>query len=483
MQETLKNKATKGILWNAIEKFSTQGGQLIINILLARLLMPEDFGLIGMLSIFIAISQTFIDSGMGSGLIQKKNCSEIDFSTVFVFNLAISILLYFLLFVASPLIANFYEKEQLTILTRVLGLNLIINSLAIVQRTKFMIDIDFKTLAKINLIAVIISGILAIISAYLGLGVWALVILNLIRTAITTLLLWFHRNWSLSLKFSKHSLKNLFAFGSKLLIAGLYSQTLQEVYNIVIGKAYSSTELGYYTTSKKITEISAGTVSSILQQVTYPILASLKEDREKLISIYRRIIRMTAFFIFPAMTLLALLADPFVKLFLTEKWIQAIALIQWLCFARIVTPLSVVNMNIINAIGRSDLFLKVDLSKAPLIIIALILTVPLGVQAMVIGHVVTSFLSFFINAYMPGKLFGYGAFKQLKDMIPIFLATGFMAFFVYLGTFWISSNVLKILFGSIIGILTYLILCYIFKIQELKEIKGIVNNFSSKRKV
>ena len=467
---SLKSIATRGMIWNAVEKFSTQGGQLIIYIVLARLLMPEDFGLIGMLSIFIAISQTFIDSGMGSGLIQKKDRSEIDFSTVFVFNLAVSTLLYVLLFVSSPLIANFYEKAQLTILTRVLGLNLIINSFAIVQRTKFTIDIDFKILAKINVISVIISGVFAITSAYIGMGVWALVILNLIRAFVTTLLLWFYKNWRLSLKFSKQSFKNLFGFGSKLLIAGLYANTLREVYNIVIGKAYSAAELGYYTTSKRITDISAGTVTSILQQVTYPILASLQNEKERLISAYSRLIRMTAFVIFPAMTLSALLADPFIRLLFTEEWAPAIVLLQWLCFAHIVTPISTINMNILNAVGRSDLFLKVDLSKAPIIIATLIITIPMGLKAIVIGNVINTGLSFFINAYMPGKLFGYGAFKQLKDMIPVFVATGFMALFVYLGTLISEIIILDIIIGIVLGLLTYLFIAYIFKMEELKEI-------------
>ena len=313
---------------------------------------PEDFGLIGMLSIFIAISQTFIDSGMGSGLIQKQDRSDDDFSTVFIFNLGVSLFFYGILFFSAPLIADFYNMPQLVSLTRVLSLNIIINSLAIVQRTKLTIDLDFKTIAEVNVIAVFVGGALAIYFAYTGWGVWALVFQNLIITIVSVVMFWLLSKWKPSLIFSKKSFKALFGFGSKLLISGLYATSLNEVYNIVIGRVYSATDLGYYSRSKQITNSAAGTVTSVLQQVTYPILASLQKDKQKLVSVYSRIIRMTSFFVFPTMTLLALLADPLITLLLTDKWAPAIVLLQWLCFARIVTPISAVNMNILNAIGQ-----------------------------------------------------------------------------------------------------------------------------------
>ena len=436
--------------------------------------MPADFGLIGMLSIFIVLSQTLVDSGMGTGLIQKKNRTDFDFSTVFVFNLVISIFLYSILFVTAPAIANFYDSPQLVLLTRVLGINIIINSLAVVQYSKLTISIDFKTIAKVNVISVVLGGLMAIYFANFGFGVWALVIQQITRSLISVLMLWFLSKWKLSLFFSKQSFKNLFDFGSKLLIARIYAQILNNVYNIIIGKVYSASELGYYTNAKNYSDITAGTITGILQQVTFPILASLQDDKKRMISVYSRIIRMTAFFIFPIMTLLALLADPFIRLVLTEKWLPTVVLLQWLSFARMVSPISSVNMNILNAVGRSDLFLKVDLSKFPLLVLTLIITIPLGVKAMVIGHVVMAILAFFINAYMPGKLFGYGALSQLKDMIPIFISTVIMALTVFVVIIFIENLFLKLILGGISGIISYLVMSNMLKIEEINEVKSLL---------
>lgn len=468
---SLKSQATKGMLWSAVDKFAVQAEQFVIGIVLARLLMPEDFGLIGMLSIFIAISQSFINSGMGSGLIQKKDRTDVDFSTVFVFNFVVSVFFYFVLFFTAPLIARFYDMPQLVMLTRVLSINIVINSLAIVQRSRLTINIDFKSFAKINVASVIIGGILGILFALKGFGVWALVIQTVSAAVVSVFMFWYLSRWRPSIQFSKKSFKELFGFGSKLLMAGLYAQAFNNIYNITIGKAYSAAELGFYTRAKAFAEISAGTVTSILQQVTYPILASLQDDKERMVSVYSRLIRMTAFFIFPVMTMLSLLADPFVRLLLGPNWLSVIVLLQWMSFARLFYPISVINMNILNAIGRSDLFLKVDLSKMPLTIVALIVTIPLGVKAMVIGHVATSAIAFFFNAYMPGKLFGYGALAQLKDMIPVFISTLVMALFVFIVVHFLDNPYLQLIVGGISGLGVYLLISYILKIEELKEIK------------
>ena len=443
--------------------------------------MPEDFGLIGMLSIFIAISQTFIDSGMGSGLIQKKERNDVDFSTVFVFNFAVSATFYLILYFTAPLIADFYSMPQLVILTRVLAIIIIINSLAIVQRSRLTINIDFKTIAKVNVVSVFVSGAFGIFFAYIGYGVWALVIQQLVNALVAVIMFWFLSRWKPSLLFSKQAFKDLFGYGSKLLISGLYSQTMNNIYNIAIGKAFSAVELGFYTRAKSFAELTAGTVTSVLHQVSFPILSSLQDDRKRMIHIFSRMIRMSSFFIFPAMTILALLADPIVRLLLTEKWLTVVPLLQWMCFARIFYPISVINMNILNAIGRSDLFLKVDLSKFPISLAALIVTVPLGVKAMVIGHVVTSFISYLINSYMPGKLFGYGALAQLRDMLPVFIATAITGMVVFVVNSFVDVLILKLLFGATIGLLVYFITGYILKLEELEEVKLLVKNVLNRK--
>jgi teichuronic acid exporter len=467
---SLKATATKGIIWSAVDKFAVQLAQFAVSIVLARILMPEDFGLIGMLAIFISLSQAFIESGLGVGLVQRQNRKEIDFSTMFVFNLAVSCFFYLILFFAAPFISSFFRQPMLTDLTRILGLNLFINALAIVQRTKLTIAIDFKSIAKSNVIGVVIGGLFGVIAAINEYGVWSLVIQTLVGSFASSASLWFFSNWSPSIAFSKKSFKSLFGFGSKLLIAGLYAQILNNIYNICLGRFYPTASLGYYTRAKNFADISAGTIVSVLQQATFPILTAVQNDKEKLISIYRRMIRMSAFITIPLMTFIALLAKPIVILLLTDKWIALIPLLQWMVFARIFYPMSALNLNLLNAIGRSDLYLKVDLSKLPLTVLAIVITIPLGVKAMIIGHVITSALSFIINAYLPGKSLGYGPIGQLKDMLPFFVATIGMAIPIVIMSYFIDNLFLQLFVGACLGLVTYLFICWLLKLEELTEV-------------
>ncbi len=481
MQNTsLKSIATRGIVWSAVDKFAVYFGQFVVGIIIARILVPEDFGLIGMLALFIALSQTFVESGLGVGLIQRQDRENIDFSTLFVFNLGVSSFFYLVLFFLAPFISSFFEEPQLTDLARVLGLSLFLNAFAIVQRTKLTIAIDFKSIAKSNIIGMITGGLCGVIAAKQGFGVWALVIQLLFGTLASSVSLWSLSNWIPSIAFSKKSFKSLFGYGSKLLIAGLYAQILNNVFNICIGKFYPTASLGYYTRAKSFADTSAGTIVSVIQQATFPVLTSVQYDKERLISICSRMIRMSAFFIIPIMTLIALLAKPIVILLLTDKWITLIPLLQWMVFARIFLPMSVINMNLLNAIGRSDLFLKVDLSKLPLTVIAMVITIPLGVKAMVIGHVVTSAVAFLINAYLPGKFFGYGPMQQLKNMLPFLGATIGMAILVFIVSSFIDNLVAQLFIGGLIGVITYLFICWLLKLEELVEVKKIFLKFKER---
>ncbi|MFH6943218.1 lipopolysaccharide biosynthesis protein [Flavobacterium sp. FlaQc-50] len=471
MQNTsIKLAATKGIFWSAVDKFAVQFGQFIASIILARILVPEDFGLIGMLTIFIALSQTFIESGLNIGLIQRQDRKEVDFSTLFVFNLAVSSFFYLLLFLSAPFIASFFEQPQLTNLARMLSLSLLINAFAIVQRTKLTIAVDFKSIAKSNVIGMLSGGVCGVLAAINGYEVWSLVVQILVGSFASSVSLWFFSNWVPSIAFSRKSFKSLFGYGSKLLAAGLYAQILNNVYTICLGKFYSTISLGYYTRAKSFADIAAGTITSILQQATFPILAIVQHDKEKLVSIYSRMIRMSAFVIIPLMTLIALLAKPIVVIVLTEKWISLIPLLQWIVFSRVFLPMSAINLNLLKAIGRSDLFLKVDLSKLPFTVLAMIITIPLGVKAIVIGHVVTSALFFVFNAYLPGKLYGYGAIRQIKDTLPYIVATIGMSILVYSMIYFIENLVLQLFLGAILGPITYLFICWLLKLEELKEV-------------
>ena len=323
---------------------------------------------------------------------------------------------------------------------------------------------DFKSLAKINFLGTLVGGIGGILMAYKDFGVWALAGQYLISTLTMTILFFKYSHWTPTLHFSFISFKKLFRFGFNLLIAGSITTIFNNIATIAIGKLYKSSQLGYYTRANQFTDMIAWTINDVLGNVTFPILSELQNDRERLISIYKKSLFYTSLITFPIMTLLAILAKPIILLLLTEKWLPCVALLQILCFARMLTPLSAINMNALNAIGRSDLFLKIDLSKLPIDIFFLIVTIPLGIKAIVIGNLISTVICFFINAYYPGKILNYGPIKQLKDFIRIFISIGVMSIFVILIRTHIDNVSLQLLLGSILGITIYIICCKIFNI-------------------
>lgn len=480
VNSSLKSKAAKGMAWSAFGTFSSQGISFVIGIILARILMPADYGLIGMLAIFFAVSQIFVESGFSNALIQKIDRTETDYSTIFYFNLLVGLLLYLILFISAPYIADFYRVPDLTLLTRVLSLNILIGAFAIVQQARLKILMDFKTPSLIMVVSVVISGALGIFLAYNGYGVWALVVQSLTGTTLRTILYFVYNKWLPKLIFSRQSLNQLFGFSSKLLAAGLIATVVNNLYSILIGKLFNSTDLGYYTRAKQFPELLANTLTNVLQGVTYPILTSLQNERERMVQVYSRLMRITVFFVMPALTMFALLAEPFIRLFLTEKWMPVVPLIQWLCFARMITPISALNMNILNAIGRSDLFFKVDTSKVPLTLTILILTVPFGLKVVVIGHFVTSAICFFINAYYPGKMFAFGAKRQLIEMKTVIFATLIMSACVSISNQVISNDMMQLISGLLVGPIVYLIAAHLLKIEELNELKEMAQQLAQK---
>lgn len=472
---SLKAKAFKGLAWNSLESLMVKAASFAVSIVVARLVSPEAYGLIGMLTFFIAISNIFIESGFSRALVQRKDCTQEDFSTVFYFNLAVSLVIYLLLYLAAPAIAAFYRAPELVLLTRVQSLQFIVSALVVVQKAKLLIDIDFKTQAKVNVLAVIISGLISLYLAYNGYGVWALVGQTLSLITATAVLMWFSTKWRPSWIFSWQAFREMFGYGSKLLLAGLYSTTLTNIYTIMIGRWYQSRELGYYTRASTLAEMSSGTLYTIINNVTFPLLTSIKEDRDRLISVYSRLLSMTAFIVFPAMVLFSLIAEPFIRVFLTEKWLPATILLQWLCLTRMFMPISALNLNLLNAVGRSDLFLKTDLSKLPIILLSMVITLPMGTKAVVIGGFITTFISYFINAYLPGKLYGYGAFKQIKDCFRIIACTLVMSIVSYLSMQLLSSPASKLIIGISTAGVSYLLACYALKVKELQEFFYVLN--------
>lgn len=476
-QHSIKSKLLSGIIWNAIEKVLVKGSAFAIGIVLARLLSPSDFGLIGMLSVFIAVSTIFIESGFAKALIQNQHCKEEDYSTAFWTNVIISVLIYIILYFTSPLIAAFYDEPQLISITRVFAINFILGSFNIVQRAKLMAEVNFKALAKINFIGTISGGVVGILFAWLGYGVWSLVGQTISSTLAMMCVFPFFSKWKPSFNFSTTSFKWLYNFGSKLLVTGVISVIINNIATIAIGKYYKSKELGFYTRASQFSELVSGLIYDVLGTVSFPVMSSIHEDKDRLVALYRKILFATALTTFPIMVLMALLAKPLIIVLLTEKWLPCVFMLQILCLARMFTPLSALNMNIINAVGRSDLYMKLDMSKIPLSILVLVITIPLGTDAIVIGNLVSTFICFFINGYLPGKMFGYGPIKQLKDWKYIIVSLINMTLVVWLIEYLISNSWLQLVICGILGLVIYAGSCMILYKINVKQLMALKNEF------
>ena len=472
----IKQKTKIGILWNAIEKIAVQGISFILNIILARLLTPHDYGVVGMLTIFLTFSNVFIDSGFSRALIQKQDRSELDYSTTLIFNFAISIFLYILLFFLSPLIAQFYKTPELVSLQRVFFLVIILNSLTVVQNAQLQINVDFKNIAIVNSCSIIISGIIAIVAAYKGLGPLALVIQTLSKALVSAIMFWVIGKWMPKTGFSRKSFINLFGFGSKLLCSGLLSTTINNVYNLVIGKIYTPSNLGYYTRAQQFPELTSGTIASVLNTTTFPLMSSLQNNKDELANTLKKLIKTTSMVVFPAMIGLACLSEPIVLVLLGEKWLPTAELLFWLALSYIFTPLSILNMNLLNAIGRSDLFLIIDIIKVPFIIITMVVTFPISIKAIVIGKTITAFLWFYINGFLIGKLYNFGAMKQLCISWKYIFSAIVMGACVFFIDKFIISELLSFFIGLFSGIFLYILCLIILKDDEffslIKSING-----------
>lgn len=476
MAESLKSKTLKGTIWSSIERFSAQGISFIVMIIMARILTPQDYGLVGMLTIFVAISQSLVDSGFSQALIRKQDRTAMDNSTVFFFNIAIGIILYILLFLFAPLIADFYEEPLLIPLTRVISLSIVFNSLVVVQRAILTVNIDFKTQAKATLTGATISGIIGITMAYSGFGVWAIVALQLTNLAIVTILLWILSHWRPKLIYSWSSFKELFSFGSKLALSGIIDTLYKNIYLIVIGKIFKSTDLGYYTRANQFAEFPSSNVTGIVQRVTFPILCTIQNDDERLRNVYRRFLRISAFIVFPLMMGLAGIAHPLVVLILREQWAFTGTLLQIMCFSMMWYPVHAINLNLLQIKGRSDLFLKLEIYKKVIGIGILIVTVPFGLIAMCYGTVASSLLSLIINTYYTGKLINVGFFKQLKDLMPT-MAYSFSTFLIVLMTIHLIPNQsYGVIAGVVIGITYFICTTYITKSQDLRALINLIKN-------
>ncbi len=468
----LKDKTLSGVKWTAIGRFSTKGVSFVIGLLLARMLSPSDYGLVGMLGIFLAIAQTFIDSGFGSALVRKKDCSEEDFSTAFYFNIGVGLLCFLILFFSAPLIANFFDTPILKDVTRVLSINLLVSSLSIVQYAKLNIALDFKLPAKIALVTTILSGIVGLTMAYVGLGVWSLVFQNVSSSIINAILLWIAAKWRPQRKFSKRSFKYLFGFGSKILASGLLHTVYANLTTIIIGKFYTAKDLGYYSRGESLATFPSSNITGILQSVTYPILSKLQDDDARLIRVYRKYISMASMIIFFGMFLLAALAKPFILTLLTDKWANSIIYLQVFCFAWMFDHLCVLNLNILYVKGRSDLVLRLEVIKKTISISMIIAAIPFGVLAICISRALYTQIAVIINTYYTGKLYGLGYFDQVRDFSKYLISSVLAVLPAYLLTFTNLHNIAILAIGGVSACAIYWVL--LRKDSNFKEVLSLV---------
>lgn len=474
MSDSLKSKTVKGVVWSSIERFSTQGVQFLIMIIMARLLTPKDYGLIGMLAIFLAVAQSLIDSGFSQALIRKQDRTDVDNSTVFYFNIVVSSALYLILFIAAPFVADFYNQPELTSVMRVVCLGVILNSLAVVQRALLTVRIDFKTQAKASLSAAVISGCIGIVLAYCGFGVWSLVVQQLLNLSVNTLLLWIFSKWRPIAVFSWKSFHELFAFGSKLLASGLLDTLYRNIYPIVIGKLFSASSLGHYTRAHQFSEFPSSNVTGIIQRVTYPILCGIQDETERLETVYRKFLKLSAFIIFPLMIGLSAVARPFIDIVLGAQWGFCGQLLQIICFAMMWYPIHAINLNLLQVKGRSDLFLRLEIIKKILGITVLCITAPFGLVVMCYGQIFNSIVALVINTYYTGKLINVGFIRQMKDLLPTILLSLIMFGAILLVNGFIEANMYRLVIGVLVGIIVYASGSYIFKFKELQTLFSLI---------
>ncbi len=475
MAESLKKKTVKGVAWTSLDQFAKLGFGFVIGVILARILSPSDYGLLAMIAVFNAIAFAFLDSGFGSALIRKPDLTENDNCTAFYFNIVAGVVLYGVIWLIAPWVSVFYDKPILTQLLRVEGLLLIISSFKIVQNTQLSRALNFKAKAIINVTSDVISGIIAVIAAYHGMGVWSLVLQHIASGVISLIMLWLFSPWRPRGKWDKRSFRYLWGYGSKLLASGLLDKIYGNIYPIIIGKFYSAADLGQYTRATHYAGMPSGILTGVLQKVTFPVLSHIQEDTERLGNSYRRMLRFTVFIVFPVMVGMAALAYPLVVALVTDKWAQCVPYLQIICLSSMWYPVHAINLNLLQVKGRSDLFLRLEIIKKALITVVIFVCVPFGIIGICYGAVFTSLACLAINTYYTGKLINVGFVRQMMDMTPTLLASLVMGAVVFFAVMPFDSNVVKLVIGIPLGMVVYLSIAKVFNMAELQEALDIIH--------
>ena len=473
--DKLKTKTLKGFLWAFFDAVGYQGVQFIVMLILARILEPAEFGLIAMLTIFISLSQVFLDSGFATALIQKKNADYIDENSIFYFNILAGVITVFILWFLAPWIGSFYNEPELISLTRVLSITLFIDSFGIIHYTLLKRAIDFKKLAKVSLISSVLSGIIAISMAYNNFGVWSLVLYTICNKSFRLILYWLYSNWRPKLIFSFKSLYSMFNYGSNVLFISILETVFNNLYLIVIGKLFSPADLGYYSRAKSLQQIPVQNISGIVSRVTFPTFSKIQDDKTRLRRGLKKSVSTVALITLPMMIGLYILAKPVVLVLLTTKWLPSVPYLQLLCVIGLTYPLNIINLNVLKAIGRSGLLFRLELLKKIIIVFAIIITYQEGIEMMIIGQIIVYSFSYLWNLHYVGKSIDYKMSEQLKDISPIFILACIMGLGIYLLTFIQVENIFLLLLLQIVfGIIFYALLCYALKLSSFMEAYKII---------
>ncbi len=475
MPKSLSDKYLTAIFWAFADKVGTGGFNFLINIVLARLLVPEDFGLIAMVMIFYEIAYTFVESGFTEALVREKEISEADKSTTFIFNFIAALVLYAILFFAAPLIARFFEHEILIGIIRILGLNLIIESFAIIQGAILIQQIDFKTLAKTRLAAILISATVAIFMALKGFGVWSIVAKYGLSSLVTVIVLTLITRWRPTPHFSRESFNRLFGFGSKIFLRAMIDKFFLHIYNLIIGKYFAAAMLGFYSQAAQLKNTVILTLFQTVHKVTYPVLAKLQDDVTRLKDGYRKVLKMNSFVIFPIMVTMVVLAKPIIVTLIGLKWLPAVPFLQLLCLASLTHHFIQININMLLVVGRPDLSLKLEIVHKVAITIAILIGIQYGIYGLVISQVVSAYIGMFINSLYSKKLLNYSLLEQVTDVLPSLVFTAIMGgALLLMGHFLPYTGRLQLAISLPLAAGIYLGLHFLSNSEEIRLISQII---------
>ena len=473
-ESSLKSKVFSGLFWKFGERIAAQLISLIVSIILARLLLPADYGAVALVMVFITIANVFVSSGFGNALIQKKDADNLDFSSVFYINIALSLVLYAIIFICAPFIAQFYDMEILSPALRVLGIRIPIAAINTVQQAYVSRNMLFKRFFWSTLFGTLASGVVGVVMAYHGFGVWALVAQYLVNTSVDTIVLWFTVRWRPNLAFSWKRAKSLLSFGWKILVSGLIDTGYNQLRSLVIGKMYTSSDLAYYNQGDKYPSLIVVNINTSISSVLFPAMSQHQDNREKVKQITRRAIQVSSYVMWPLMLGLAVVAEPLVSLVLTDKWLPCVPYLRVFCFTYGLWPIHTSNLQALNAIGRSDLFLKLEIIKKTMGIIALLISMQFGPLAMARSLIITGIISTIINSAPNRKLLNYSYFEQMKDLLPSLGLSIVMAVIIYPISLLGLSDFLTIVLQVALGIIIYVIESKISKQPSFNYLLGLI---------